>query len=44
MSVLIRNRGATRVKVDGIPPTERLNLSKIGGEKLIEIEVNTEKK
>ena len=38
MSVLIRNGGgSTRVKVDGIPPTERLNLSKIGGEKLIEI-------
>ena len=43
MSVLIRNGGgSTRVKVDGIPPTERLNLSKIGGEKLIEIGIKTE--
>lgn len=31
--------GSIRVKVDGIPPTERLNLSKIGGEKYLEIRI-----
>lgn len=40
MSVLIRNGGGnSRIKVDGIPPTERLNLSKIGGEKYVTLDV-----
>lgn len=34
--------GNSRIKVDSIPPTERLNLSKIGKEKLIEIGIKTE--
>lgn len=34
--------GNSRIKVDGIPPTERLNFSKIGKEKLIEIGIKTE--